>query len=233
MTDKYETGVLLEQYLDFHYLGESPDYLPHHPLPPQVLGFPRRCADWTARHALRHGRVLDLGCAVGGASFVLAREFSEVVGIDYSTPFIAAARELAQSGIFRTSESAWEVFSDVRKTVPDFRLGDACALPEDLGVFDAVMMANLLCRLPDPAACLQGIRRHVREGSVIVLFTPCSWDEAFTPKEKQLVPTLPAVKELLGSWCDLLEVRDFPFVLREHERKAEFTVALGTAWRVR
>lgn len=233
MTDKYQSGALLRQYLDFHYLGESPDYLPHHPLPPQVLGFPRRCADWTARHALRHGRVLDLGCAVGAASFVLAREFSEVIGIDSSTSFIAAARELARSGVFRTSESAWEVFSDVRKTVPDFRVGDAAALPGGLGVFDAVLMANLLCRLSDPGKCLEGLRPHVAAGSVLVLLTPGSWDEAYTPADRQLVPMLPALKARLESWCDLLEIRSFPFVLREHARKAEFTVALGTAWRVK
>jgi SAM-dependent methyltransferase len=236
MTDKYETGVLLEQYLDFHFRGEEDSYLPHHPLPKGVLSYPRRCADWTIRHAARFDRALDLGCAVGGSSLVLARDFGEVIGIDFSNQFIEAARTLAETGVFRQSEKEWSCFPTVGngpEAVPDFRVGDACALPEDLGVFDAVMMANLLCRLPDPAACLQGIRRHVREGSVIILFTPCSWDEAFTPKEKQLVPTLPALKELLGSWCDLLEIRDFPFVLKVHERRAEFTVALGTAWRVR
>lgn len=243
MTDKYETGELLAQYLDFHFQGEDAAYLPHHPLPNSVLAYPRRCADWTVRHATLHGRALDLGCAVGGASFVLSRSFKEVVGIDFSRQFIDAARTLAETGVFRSSEKEWTCFpmigktgngfSDDRKRAPDFRVGDACALSKDLGVFDAVMMANLLCRLPDPAACLDGIRKHVHSGSVIVLMTPCSWDEAFTPKEKQLVPTLPALKSLLEPWCDLLEVRDFPFVLRVHERRAEYTVALGTAWRVR
>ena len=32
--------------------------------------------------------------------------------------------------------------------------GDACALDANLGPFDAVLVANLLCRLPDPAAFL-------------------------------------------------------------------------------
>lgn len=233
MTEPYETGVLLRQYLDFHYRGEDAGYLPLHPFPHGLLAYPRRCADWTIRQAIRHGRALDLGCAVGGSSFVLARGFSEVVGIDFSKQFISAAKTLADEGVFRDSQQEWVVFSELRRTVPTFQVGDACALPEDLGVFDAVLMANLLCRLPDPAACLRGIRRHVRPGSVLVILTPCSWDEAFTPKEKQLVPTLPALKEMLGSWCDLLEVRDVPFALKVHERRAEFTVAQGTAWRVR
>lgn len=232
MTDRYETGVLLKQYLDFHYRGEDAAYLPLHPLPPGLLAYPRRCADWVVRHTERFGRALDLGCAVGGSSFVLARSFEEVVGVDFSVSFIGAARELAADGVFRCSEEEWEVFSEVRKTVPVFRRGDACALPEDLGVFDAVLMANLLCRLPDPAACLAGLRRHVRAGSVLVFTTPCSWDEAYTPREKQLVPTLEGLTVLLSPWCRLLEVREMPFVLRDHQRRAEFTVAQGSVWRV-
>lgn len=233
MPNKYESEALLRQYLDFHYRGEDANYLPLHPLPPGVLAYPRRCADWTMRHATRFGRALDLGCAVGGASFVLARSFDEVVGIDFSESFIATAQSLAQTEVFRSSEEEWVVFSELRKTVPQFLVGDACSLPEDLGEFDAVLMANLLCRLPDPAACLEELRRHVRSGAVLVFMTPCSWDEAFTPKVNQLIPTLEALTGLLKSWCDLVEVRDMPFVLRDHVRRAEFTVAQGSVWRVK
>ena len=35
---------------------------------------------------------LDLGCAVGGAAFELARSFSHVLGIDFSHKFIEAAQ---------------------------------------------------------------------------------------------------------------------------------------------
>lgn len=34
---------------------------------------------------------LDIGCAVGGASFELARSFPHVLGIDYSQHFVNAA----------------------------------------------------------------------------------------------------------------------------------------------
>ena len=39
-------------------------------------------------------RVLDLGCAVGGASFALSRTFGRVVGLDYSQAFVDAANAL-------------------------------------------------------------------------------------------------------------------------------------------
>ena len=35
---------------------------------------------------------MDLGCAVGGASFELARAFPHVLGIDYSHAFVDAAK---------------------------------------------------------------------------------------------------------------------------------------------
>jgi 2-polyprenyl-3-methyl-5-hydroxy-6-metoxy-1,4-benzoquinol methylase len=35
---------------------------------------------------------LDIGCAVGGATFELARSFSHVLGIDYSQSFVDAAQ---------------------------------------------------------------------------------------------------------------------------------------------
>lgn len=34
---------------------------------------------------------MDVGCAVGGASFELARAFPHVLGIDYSKHFVDAA----------------------------------------------------------------------------------------------------------------------------------------------
>ncbi len=47
--------------------------------------------------------------------------------------------------------------------------GDACNLPESLGQFDAVLAANLLCRLPDPMQFIDRLQtlvsvRHLCEG---------------------------------------------------------------------
>lgn len=41
---------------------------------------------------------LDVGCAVGGASFELTRTFDEVVGIDFSHAFVAAANDMKAKG---------------------------------------------------------------------------------------------------------------------------------------
>lgn len=62
--------------------------------------------------------------------------------------------------------------------------GDACALPADLAQFDAVLAANLLCRLPEPMAFLSRASTLVRPGGVLVLVSPYSWLAAWTPKDK-------------------------------------------------
>ena len=228
----YESPALLRQYLDFHYKGDQPDYLPLHPLPEGVLGYPQRCAALLTSHAQRRGRALDLGCAVGGSSFSLSRDFDAVTGVDASAAFIETATKVAENGVFRDTEDAWVPVSAARKSRVCFSQGDACALDAGLGVFDAVLMANLLCRLPDPAACLAGLRAHVAPGSVIAIMTPCSWDVAYTPREKWLWPTLAGIADVLGGWCALVETREMPFVIREHTRKAQFTVAEASVWRV-
>ena len=66
----------------------------------EALNFMARCAQLVERHcdSLRdfNGEdgdpiAMDLGCAVGGASFALARAFPHVLGIDYSHAFVDAA----------------------------------------------------------------------------------------------------------------------------------------------
>lgn len=233
MSNSYESETLLRQYLDFHYRSQDADYLPHHPLPAGVLGYPERCAAKLIEHSKHFGSALDLGCAVGGSSFALANVFDQVLGIDFSASFIRTASQLATSGEFRLSEKTYAPPSGNRKCTPKFQTGDACNLPEDLGVFDAVLMANLLCRLPDPAACLSQLKKITRPDSVLLFTTPCSWDEAFTPREKWLWPTLEGLHEHLDGWCECIEVLEMPFVLKDHERRAQFTVAQASIWKVR
>jgi SAM-dependent methyltransferase len=64
--------------------------------------------------------------------------------------------------------------------------GDACALPADLPAFDAVLAANLLCRLPDPSKFLSRVPSIVKRGGVLVLVSPYSWLEAWTLQQHWL-----------------------------------------------
>jgi SAM-dependent methyltransferase len=68
--------------------------------PRDAACFPARCAELVAKHASVAAEdgaplcALDVGCAVGGASFELARTFDAVVGLDFSHAFVHAAKRL-------------------------------------------------------------------------------------------------------------------------------------------
>jgi SAM-dependent methyltransferase len=98
-TNPYEEGRMNHVYMAFHYTPAE-EYLAHSSGPATALDFPRRCAQLCSKHH-QEGvlkRALDVGCAVGRSSFELAREFEEVVGIDYSSAFIQRCQELKMTG---------------------------------------------------------------------------------------------------------------------------------------
>lgn len=60
--------------------------------------------------------------------------------------------------------------------------GDACAFPSGLGTFDALLAANLLCRVPNPAAFFDQADAHLAPGGLLVLTSPFTWMEEYTDK---------------------------------------------------
>merc|ERR1711879_1114930 len=76
--------------------------------------------------------------------------------------------------------------AEIDRTRAEFSQGDACALPADIGTFDAVLAGNLLCRLPNPTSFLQRCKDLVRPGGVLVLVSPYSWLQEYTEKSHWL-----------------------------------------------
>ena len=244
MSSFYESDAALAQYLLFHY-GTPGQICPLLPAARVACGFPVRCVTETLRglDLPRRERALDLGCAVGRSSLELARTFTEVVGLDFSSSFIAAAqrmqtqRRIAVSVLregTQNDEILLELSGDVPRDGVTFRQGDACALPPGLGMFDFVLMANLIDRLPDPAACLAQLPEVVRPGGWLVITSPYTWLEEYTPRKKWLdrgEGTLAALRESLAPAFDLHQTIDLPFLIREHRRKFQWSVAEAGIWR--
>lgn len=250
----YETGEALAQYLLFHY-GSEKEILPYDFGPVEALEYPARCAR-LAFSCLEAGdwpgglRALDLGCAVGRSSFELARGCGEVLGIDFSESFIAAANRLKDTGCLsyrRVDEG--DLTTQLAALVPDeidrgrvsFEQGDACHLREDLGSFHLVHMANLIDRLPDPAVCLRRMQSTVVPGGILLLTSPYTWLDAFTPRanwiggfecDGKALETRRGLEDLLTvSGFSLEHRQDMPFFIREHARKYQWSVAEATVWR--
>lgn len=253
--DVYETQQLLNEYLLMHY-GAPEDVMPFGFGPTGAVDFAQRCArmlnDAARVAGINGGRALDVGCAVGGAVFELARHFDAVTGVDLSKSFIDAADALRRDGRLDYARKDEGKIATPRTAVIDpaiarerttFRQADACALPAEYESFDALLMANLLCRLPSPRACLSrlaGPRGLVRPGGLLLIVSPYTWLEQFTPPEAWLggferdgepVRAADTLRQMLADAFELVKEEDVPLVIREHARKFQYIVSHAMLWR--
>ncbi len=245
----YESENTLHQYLLFHY-GRAEEILPYEFGPREALGFAQR----TVSECLRtdelpaNARALDLGCAVGRSSFELARYCSEVQAIDYSEAFIQAARAIQQNGFldFKIKQVA-NLTTPAVARLPEgidpqrvaFAVGDAHRDPQEFTPFDVVHAANLLCRMVSPGILLNRLPELVKPGGQLILATPHTWLEEFTPfanrpgaSTGQEDPSKALQAELSKNF-ELLAEKEMPFLIREHARKFQWSVSLATVWQRR
>ena len=244
----YESDLLVDQYLLFHY-GTAEDQLPYSFGPRDALFYPIRCVSDFLPEIGTVKRALDLGCAVGRSTFELSRWAPEVLGIDLSHRFIAAAKSVQETGrieIRRREEGELlthltrELPADLRRERCRFEIGDAMELPTDLGQFDLVLAANLIDRVQSPGKLLNSFSMLVRSGGHLILSSPYTWLEEFTPKSAWLGGrydqaaegglTFDRIKEKLLGAFDHRSTKDLPFLIREHARKFQWSVAQATLW---
>ncbi|HBZ16685.1 MAG TPA: SAM-dependent methyltransferase [Pantoea sp.] len=242
----YETDSMVSQYLDFQY---GPSY----------YGVPNYAAALVEKllpHCQERGQALDIGCATGRASFELARHFDAVTGMDYSARFIDVALQLTSGEDFRyvvPEEGELVEYRQVR--LKEFGLeaqqaqriqfvqGDACNLKPQPDRYDLVLASNLIDRLRQPKRFLQDVTPMIRAGGLLVLSSPYTWLEEFTPKENWLggvrengeaLTTYQALQRVLrDAFDEVAPPQDIPFVIRETARKFQHTQAQVTFWRKR
>lgn len=241
----YENDTTLAQYSEFHF-GE-----PWH----GEANFPKALAD-TAVHAMQGhsmGRALDIGCAVGRTSFELARHFEHVDGIDFSTSFIQKAREMAEQKRIRYARpEEGELVSYHERTLAAlgleevasklaFHQGDACRLEPGFTGYDLILAGNLIDRLYQPALFLTTIHERLNDGGYLVIASPYTWLEEYTPKEAWVggfvkdgknYTTLDGLTEQLKPWFRIQgEPRRLPFVIRETRNKFQHSFSELTVWK--
>lgn len=244
MSAIYEDPAVLAEYLLFHYGSEGEILPPETDWPAGMadsLGFAVRTASRFTDSQVARG--LDLGCAVGRSAFEMTRGCDQVIGIDFSHAFIAAANTLREGGkLFydrldeaqRKTALAAVLPQGVDPAKVSFIQGDAMDLPGDLGTFDRIHAANLICRLTDPERLLDRLPHLMNPGGELVLATPCTWLEGFTAPEKWPVgDTLEWLRDHLGHSFELTECGDEPFLIRETARKFQWTRSMLTVWRRR
>ena len=240
----YETTEMLDRYL-LSYWGAADDIwdpgFKERLEKPAAEDFSLKCVKLVVQYSTSFDRALDIGCCAGRTSFELARYFTEVFGNDYSQVFIEAANRLknGEKLSYRRKDCGTDgaelsacVDPEIDRSRVRFETADGSALPMNLKDFDAVLLANVLCRLPNPRACLermQGDNGLVKPGGILVMTTPFTWLEDYTPKNLW-IEDLSEIKEILSSF-ELLHQEDIPQLLREHRRKFDFIIPLATVWR--
>lgn len=246
----YETDKSVEQYMEFHFTPSSELFKPYNAEMKVKDAF-----DFTIRVAkkfktfapAKHGRVLDLGCAVGMSSFELSKHFDEVVGVDLSAAFIRRAERMAkerraqyegpEQGL-RGVKRDISLSSDMHPEKCRFEVGDAMSVDPALGTFDALLAANLVCRVPDPEKMLRGFANVVHKGGVLVLVSPYSWWEGATSSDKWIggkpgcERSEVLVQRILESvGFQKLDEANEPFLIRDHHRRFQLGFSSCTVWR--
>jgi len=139
-------------------------------------------------------KALEVGCGVGGLSFLLASDFNSINAIDAELPNITVAKGIQSSG--KVSISATEegkVLNEVVVAAPnhakavksiEFRQADPSCIPAEYIDFDAVVINHVLEKVPAPNSVLGRLdsrRGLVKVGGYLYVLASYNWNSSVTP----------------------------------------------------
>jgi putative 4-mercaptohistidine N1-methyltranferase len=180
----------LSQYLDFHFVdGADGNY-------PSACA--AKCIELCQELKVPTRRALDIGGGPGRSTFELAKVFDHVDGGDYSRAFVDVAQGLSADGELKWTSSDNKTGNTTIER--SFSLADAGAadrsvafheldahnLPEKLQGYDLICGFNLIDRLENPAQALKHMKERLNVGGLLVLSSPYTWREEYTPKDNWL-----------------------------------------------
>lgn len=204
------------------------------------------------------GPAIDLGCAVGGATFELALHTDgPVLGIDNNFSLLRLAQRVLQEQRVSYPRRRIGIVYDQREfPVPvthaeriDFWACDALALPFADATFGLAVGLQLVDSVNSPTSLLEETARNLHSGGTMIMATPYDWSPAVTPLEgwigghSQRGPNSGAAEPLLRSLLTpeahpqsvkgmqlTGEITDFPWHTRIHDRSImHYRVHLVTA----
>ncbi len=141
------------------------------------------------------GPIIDVGCAVGRASFALAERGAEMIlGVDLNFPMLRMASEILRHGTARYPRRRVGLVYD-RREFPvrfahqenvDFWACDVTALPFPAGTFSMAVSMNVLDSVSSPHEMLLSIARILKPAGKLILSCPYDWSSGATPLEAWL-----------------------------------------------
>ena len=241
----YESNIIASQYCEFHYGDE------YH----NVKNFPKEVAKLAMKYTNKRTKALDIGCAVGRATFELAKEFDNVDGIDYSKSFIEISNKMknnkelsfldVQEGdiAYKKAVSLDSLDLNNINSNINFYEQDAMNLDATLNSYDLVIAVNLIDRLHTPLDFLNEIPKRINKDGILLIASPYTWLEEFTKKENWLggyikdgieVKTLDGLKASLENEFELIESNlSVDFVIKETSNKYQHSISQISIWKKR
>ena len=239
----YKTDSIVSQYCEFHYGDENFG----------VKNFSKEIAKIALKYSTIKRKALDIGCAVGRSSFELANEFQYVDGMDFSDRFIEVATEMKENKKLKYERlEEGSLVSYQERTLEEIGLNksynnitflqqDATNLKPIYKDYDLVIAVNLIDRLNEPLAFLKEIGSRINKNGVLLIASPYTWLEEYTPKEKWLggykkdgedITTFRGLEEVLSKEFTLItNPIELEFVIRETKHKFQHTISEVTLWR--
>lgn len=246
LKDNYNEVKLQRQYVDFHY-GKERHF--------GVDNFACKCIE-TIKHRIGFDfdKVLDLGCAVGRSSFELAKVANHVDALDFSSkllevPLALQSGKTIQYSIIQEGDiteskeiklSDFEEYPGIKDKV-NFSQADACNLEPHYDGYGLVFAGNLIDRLHTPQKFLEDIKGRITQSGYLVIASPYTWLEDYTPRENWLSgfdpgagknkTSLDGLADYLNPEFELKFTEEIPFVIRETGRKFQHSVSQMTIWK--
>lgn len=243
--DIYETDELVSQYCEFHYGDEVFDV-------PNFAKAVAQVAMEATSDSVRD-RALDIGCSVGRSAFELATQFKNVDALDFSARFIQMGAQMQRAGRIRYErKEQGDLTTFQERTLSamgldqpmdhiNFMQQDACNMKARFTGYNLVLAANLIDRLSQPVKFLNDIAPRIQAGGHLVIASPYTWLEEFTPKENWLggfkrdgepVNTLDGLHTHLDAHFTLMAPPvKLPFVIRETMHKHQHSLSEVTIWK--
>ena len=242
-TNIYESDNLVSQYCEFQYGQNHID----------TQNFAVSCLNKIKKHITKTTKAFDIGCATGRLSFELARYFDQVDGVDFSANFISVGTKLQQKGVLEYKiMSEGELYELAKIDMKKLRLeknknkvrfyqADACNLKDIFKDYDLIIATNLIDRLYDPELFLNDIHHRLNDNGLFVLTSPYTWQTTYTKKNKWLggyknkdgkdIKTFETIKQILQNGFKLIDQADVPFVIKETNRKYQYTFSHMSIWK--
>ena len=103
-----------------------------------------------------NGKALDIGCASGVSTVILARRGFQAMGVDISAKLISQATRL------------WKD----EKNPPKFLIGDAENLDVPTGSIDLCFLGGVIHHFPDKQKILRELSRVIKKGGILLMLEP-------------------------------------------------------------